>query len=295
MSSPTLTTDVFARNSIICAIGLPLVAIMCLVLLSLQRNAPANLSPMRPQSLWLLVFRVAALTLCLAALITQILHSAKSKFVFYTTWNFTAQIAFFALSILHAILVRVCASDAVPSVDTMRRFLNVLFDVTFAAAFAIVVAFWTIVYKPTTQLDWTNSVVHIATIGLYLIDFMCNDYVTQASSLPFAMLWPTLYCAVSWLGYATYLHGWWPYAAVDLANPSAPLVWFGLIFIHAIFSGLTWLLSRAKQRVVGVAVPQFSSFALRPRLSVFEYGGHDVELGGTSKEGSNSNPRRQSK
>ncbi|KAF0688231.1 Aste57867_20101 [Aphanomyces stellatus] len=267
MSSHTAAADdatndafeAFYRNSWICGIGLPLVAILCIVLLVVQRKSAttgSDISIINLQtsakfpSLWLLGFRVVALTLFVTALIKQILDSTTSKYVFYTIWNFTAQILFFTLSIFHTVVLLRSSNPTHPTHahGLTRRFLNVLFDVTFATAFVVVLVFWGIVYKPaTTHLDWTTAIVHLANLVLFLIEFALNDHVTQLTSLPFAILWPTVYCSLTWVGYFTYLDGWWPYDAMDLAKPHAPFVWFGIILAHVIFFGLTLLLSHVKR------------------------------------------------
>ncbi|KAF0688230.1 Aste57867_20100 [Aphanomyces stellatus] len=250
-------SDVFYRNTLICSIGLPLVFLLSLALLVVQRKAPvvALQLPPKPPSKWLLAFRITILALFITTLIKQIVDSPISKYVFYTIWNFTTQIAFLVFSILHS-LVHLCSSKSIPSNHDpnhdgiYRRFLNVLFDVTFATAFVVVLVFWGIVYKPaTTHLDWTTAIVHLANLVLYVIEFALNDHVTQLTSLPFAILWPTVYCSLTWVGYFTYLDGWWPYDAMDLAKPHAPFVWFGIILAHVIYFGLTLLLSHSKRRV----------------------------------------------
>ncbi|KAF0688228.1 Aste57867_20098 [Aphanomyces stellatus] len=201
-------------------------------------------------SIPLLVVRAAAISLFLAVLILRLDLSDFFDLAYYTYWNFTLQTIYFVA----AVVAQVRTWHGRPSLQANQP-LNALFDVCFASCILVVLVYWFVLYDPTVPLLWTTCVVHGANLVFLVVDFCLNDHLVQRINFKFVIMWPAIYGAVTWIGNATYLHGFWPYKLLDVSANLAPLKWLGILVGHAFGFGVALLLSAWKKRVAAAVAP----------------------------------------
>ncbi len=198
-------------------------------------------------------FRALAVTFFVATLTNQ-LYTSKSFdiYAFYTVWNFTAQLVYFAW-VLKVQWNDWTSHHAGSLLVTREHYiLNTLFDVVFANSLLIATFYWAFVYKYNLNrnigVTWPTVAEHGINTFLLMIEFCLNHHETQWSNLVFAsFLWPGTYSLVLWIFRMTWLDVW-PYPFLDTTKAEAPAWYLVLILFHVIFFSMTIGASKLKQR-----------------------------------------------
>ncbi|RQM24898.1 hypothetical protein B5M09_000062 [Aphanomyces astaci] len=241
-------------KEIVLGIGLALVGVICTYrIYKHPRNSPHDLQvPFRAANWWLMLFRIASCSFFVVVWSVQMHSTNWFNLVYYTYWNFTLQTIYFGAAIVDQVRRWIRSNDA----NHANWPLNTLFDVAMTSSLLVGLVYWCLLYDPSKPTEWATYIVHLANIGMLLIEFAFNEYLAQRTSLKFVILWPALFASLSWIGNATFNKGFWPYDLISLDKSMAPLIWFGIGIGHAICFGIVLLLSYAKSRWMVAATPR---------------------------------------
>lgn len=255
-------------------------------------GASRALSPalplMEPRACWtlrsLLRFRAAVVAFYVVVQVGDVIRSRGHCLVFYTSWNFIGQGAYFASAAVETYrLLQERAfngSQAYASLlddgstSPYRRWANtgssaasrrrrqprgwlradLLLDVLLATSILIAVVVWTILYPYAVKvhqrdkiLNWVSYCQHGINVVLLQVEFLATHHSVSVDALPLMLLWPSIYTVFTWILHGTVARGFWPYPFLELDTPWAPVWYLGLLLAHLAAFVLVLAISRTKR------------------------------------------------
>ncbi|KDO26226.1 hypothetical protein SPRG_08301 [Saprolegnia parasitica CBS 223.65] len=202
-------------------------------------TTPMRLAPPRYPRV-LLAWRVACLVLYSITLAIDLYTSCGASLAYFTAWNFTLQLAYFAWTVKGSVQ---------PRGDDVH--LDLLFDVCITSALFVAFVFWTLLATPDALYEPVSITEHSVNVICLAVEFALNDRVVNPRHGSLVALWPLLYGIFTWMSHNSVIPGGgWPYDFMVADQPTAPLWYLGIFLLQVAFFLLCLVVSRLKRHLL---------------------------------------------
>lgn len=245
----------------------------------------------RANAFYLLAFRLG----CAALWIGVMLHAQLGEragsytYLFFTTWNYVLQIAYWLLSA--AAGIRILSKPFWAVLETraeraLARTVWALFSVCLPSSIMVTVVLWGVLLPATLRsgdpagiasvLGFTSFMQHLVNTLLLFTDFSVNCMLVDASTLALVVYWNVAYVVFEWLAHS--MGRRWTYFFLTL-NGYTWLWYAALASVGVAAHALTCLASQWKLQRLCSGLPASSE------TSALESAVRDQEASGADADG----------